>query len=207
MNEVKPEDEYCIFWDAKGSLGSQYVDRNFPLIHRLLTTAKCLLWVTVGASSKYPDANLALGLVRVVRSETSGRFATLELDSERKSLDSAAWDIISRVFKRVSGYPLPCLGHEMEFAERNGRIEVPRLIAEEDKDGFVDQETDNPVIKPQLFSQDARRLKLRLSRPGVLDHIYFENAESLNNDIGESEVEIAVEAAGMNFMGKYTTMR
>ena len=161
--------------------------------------------MTVGATAKCPDANLALGLMRVIRSETSGRFATLDLDFERNSLNPAVWDIVSRVFGRVFGYQLPCLGQEMEFAERNGRIEVPRLLAEEEKDGFVDQETGNPVIKPQLFSQDTHLLKLKLSRPGVLDDIYFENAEYLNDNIGDSEVEIAVEAAGMNFKGKHTT--
>ena len=207
LNEVKPENEHCIFLDPKGSLGSQHVDRNFPLIQRLLTTAKCLLWVTVQASSDCPDANLALGLMRVVRSETGGRFATLDLDSRRQNLDAGAWELISRVYGRVSGYPSSCSGQEMEFAEKNGRIEIPRLISEEDKDHLIVQETGNHVIKPQPFLQDSRRLKLKLARPGILDDIYFEDDESFNEDIGDSEVEIAVEAAGMNFRGDHNCIK
>ena len=207
LSEVKPDDKYCIFWDAKGSLGSQYADRNFSLIQRLLATVKCLLWVTARASSECPDTNLALGLMRVVRSETGGRFATLDLESGQPSLDHDSWDIISRVFKRVIGYPSSLSGQEMEFAEKNGRIEIPRLISEEEKNAFIVQETCNHVIKPQPFTQEARSLKLKLGRPGILDDIYFEDDESLNNDIGDDEVEIAVEAAGMNFKGSHNRRR
>ena len=194
-------DEYCILWDPEGSFASCCPESKFRLIKSMLGTSKGVLWVTVGASSEHPNVNLALGLMRAVRSESGGKLATLDLDSQRQRLDNEAWDMIYSVFKRLFDSTAFAVGQDMEFAERNGRIEIPRLVSDEEKDNFIIQETKENITKPQLFYEGNRRLKLKLSRPGVLDEIYFEDDRRLEGKIKDGDVEISVQAAGMNFKG------
>ena len=194
-------DEYCILWDPEGSFASCCPESKFRLIKTILTTFKRVLWVTVGASSEHPNVNLALGLMRAVRSESGAKLATLDLDSQRQCLDNETWDMMYLVFKRVYDSAAFGVGQDMEFAERNGRIEIPRLVSDEEKDKFIIQETKGNLTKPQLFYEGDRRLKLKISRPGVLDDIYFEDDRRLGGKIKDGEVEIFVQAAGMNFKG------
>lgn len=54
----------------------------FEIIQRVITTSNGVLWVSRGAymNSECPDGNLVNGLARTIRSETTLKFVTLDLD-------------------------------------------------------------------------------------------------------------------------------
>lgn len=201
LDKANFEDQHFIFWDDKCALRPKPPENHFLLIQRLLTIAKGVLWVTAGASSIDPNANLVLGLARVVRSETGKKIATLDLDTKPSNPSAEVWSTVLRVFDKAFRNDSSETRHETEFAVNNGRVEIPRLLSDPEKNDFLVQETYDRVIRPQYFSQEGRRLKLRLDKPGVLDAIHFEDDEIFPKDLGSSDIEISVRATGMNFKG------
>ena len=202
LSDFRSDDEYCIFLDLKDSFLSNLGNAEFAAMQNLLLTAKGVLWVTRGALSTNPDASMVMGLSRVVRSENVGvKVVTLDLDPRRQGLDVTAQDTIIRLFMWIFNSDAPETGCDMEFAERDGRIEIPRVLLDERKNRFITQETRAHFVEPQRFLQEGRPLKLKLANPGILDDIYFEDDRALEEPIEVNEIEIAVKAAGMNFKG------
>lgn len=87
----------------------------------------------------------------------------------------------------------------MEYAERNGRIEISLVIHDFAKDAFVTRETQPPVLESQPFLQRGHTLQLKVAAPSLLDSIYFADDNRISNRLREDEVEIEVKVMGMNF--------
>lgn len=173
----------------------------FERVKKLLLTSASTLWVTAGAYrfAEKPDLNIAQGLLRTIRSETSKAVATLDLDPF-SSLDS---DERAKLILEAAGaslaqpdeadYPV-----DFEFAEDAGELVVPRVVAQEDLDLQLHRET-TPEAEPYLqpFEQEGRRLQLAVGTVGALDSLYWRDEPE--TALGPDEVEVRVAATGMNF--------
>lgn len=198
--EVDLNNKYGIVLAMGEPLLSNFEEDKFKRMQVLFSTARGILWVSRGARSHNPEANMFTGVARCLRTEFAGlRLVTLDLDEQAGSPDEKICDTILRVFKLAFGTESPKFLVDSEFVEKDGLLQIPRVVENKMKDEFVVQETRPPVPKPQPFAQKDRPLELRVGQPGQLDSIYFQDHVSLENGLQDDEVEISIKCIGMNF--------
>ena len=179
---------------------SSFDEIAFKRMQVLFSTARGILWVTQGARSQNPEANMFAGFARCLRTENAGlRIVTLDLDEQDRSPDDQICDMILRVFKLTFGPHSAKFVADTEFLEKDGVLQIPRVVENKRKGEYIVQETQLPVPKPQPFAQEGRSLELTIGQAGQLDSIYFQDHQSLGNGFGNDEVEISVKSIGMNF--------
>ena len=194
------QNEYAIVLALEHPFWSVIDEKGLSHLKSILTTARGILWVTRGARSQCPSANMVSGLARCVRKEIAGlRLVTLDLDGGEPLEDERAAEMILRVFMAVFGSNKAFLVADSEFWEIDGLIQIARVFPNQMKDKYVERETRPPVPEPQLFHQEGRPLKLKLGQAGMLDTIHFVDDESRNIPLNRDSVEISVRATGMNF--------
>ena len=170
-------------------------------VKKLLTRSTGVMWVTRGATRfpTAPDANMALGLVRTARSEMQAVASTLDLDPKSKLNEIAQAALIHDAFvKSVLVEEEDAENAEMEFAEEDGKLVVPRIAVDADLNLEVHRELGPSDAYLQTFHQNERRMKMVASsnQDGEFDDIYFEDRE--DTPLGDEEVEIAVVASSIS---------
>ena len=149
------------------------LEKHFNAIQNVLTKAAGVLWVVRGAhvSSSSPDLSMVIGLARSIRSESTLKFVTLDLDHRpvfNVHADSAAiMDVIRAIW--MAKPP----AKDMEYTEREGRLLVPRIVNDVEMNNCVHRETQDATAYLQPFSQSGRPLKLKVGIPGALDTLHF----------------------------------
>ncbi|ORY68325.1 acyl transferase domain-containing protein [Pseudomassariella vexata] len=167
---------------------------DFAQMQKLLTQAAGTLWVTRGASKtpSNPDGNMVLGMLRTIRSELGRPAATLDLDPVSDLDEGAQAELIEDAFRRA------VLSNnseaEVEFAEQDGNLVVPRLVPDEDINLRVHREFGPSAPYLQNFRQPGRKLELTTETKGSLDALYFEDAPA-RETLGDNEVEMEVVAS------------
>ena len=202
LTQAKLDDVCCVVLDINEPLLKNITEEQFASLQSMCSRAKGILWVVRGAfyRSTVPDANLALGFARTIRSEnTSLKFVTLDLDARKTRSDIETAETVVRIFKTAFGSSTQAYNVDMEFSERDGIINIPRLIPDAEKNNFVMRETQPPVLESQLYVQSDRPLRLSMKTPGLLDSLFFTDDTRLADPIGETMLEIDVKAVGMNF--------
>ena len=181
------------FWSKIDEIGLEKMQNIFQL-------ARGLLWVTRGASTQHPLANMIAGLARSIRSENAGlRLSTIDFDAKVRLSDENAAELISHLANYVFNPARPSLNADMEFKEMNGIIYIPRILKDKIKDDYVVRETRPPVPGPEPIVQEGRSLKLELGQIGLLDSMYFVGDETLQLPLLDDEIEISIKAVGINF--------
>ncbi|KAK0648284.1 hypothetical protein B0T16DRAFT_388549 [Cercophora newfieldiana] len=163
-------------------------------VKKLLASAAGLLWVTRGATRfpTMPDANMALGLIRTARSENSATAAALDLDTGTRLDVQAQAALICDAF----GMSVMAEGDdaEMEFAEENGKLVVPRIAADEKLNIDVHRTLGSSAPYLQDFHQKGRQMKLAsLPQGSTEEDLYFE--DRAETPLADDEVEIFVAAS------------
>lgn len=189
----------CInLYELDCSMFAQVTAETFDKIQRVLLGSDMFLWVTSGAykNAQNPHRNMAQGLTRTIRSESGKQIATLDLCASSGTSGHDQALLIMETFQHMVAHQSE-EAPDMEFAEDNGRIVVPRIVEDSELNTFIQRETQfsDPYLQP--FNQSNRRLKLDIERPGALDTLYF--TDDALTDLDKDEVEILVEATGMNF--------
>nr|ADA79525.1 polyketide synthase [Delitschia winteri] len=160
------------------------------------------IWITRGGgmSSNDPNANLISGLARTIRSETGDKpIVTLDLDTARMVGDTEAASTIFRVFQYAFQGDLAPDAIDVEFAERAGILNIPRLV--EDVELTKHLVTSGQAAGPELqpFDQPGRPLRMFVGTPGLLDTLHFTEDDRLDEELPDDWVEMAVKASGINF--------
>lgn len=198
--EVDLTQRYGIVLAMEEPLLSSFDEIGFKRMQALFLTARGILWVTRGGRSHNPEANMFAGFARCIRTENAGiRLVTLDLDQQDRSPDDNICDMILRVFKLTFGQDSPKFLADLEFLEKDGVLQIPRVVENKSKDEYIVRETHPPVPTPQPFGQEGRPLELRIGQVGQLDSIYFQDHLGLQHELGKDEVEISVKCIGMNF--------
>ena len=172
---------------------------TFDRVKTLLLSCTSLLWVTSGSYrfAENPQGNIAQGLFRTVRSEQGKPAATMDLDpnSELKPADQV--ELILQALKHSLETPEDGSPVDYEFAEDEGKLVVPRFVEQDDMNVALFRETQTWAPYLQKWDQGDRRLKIEVGTFGTLDSLYWadEPVQPLNSE----EIEIKVEATGMNF--------
>ena len=202
LGKVETDGKLCIVLsELDQSVVSKMNATTFQAIQKM-TSAAGILWAVRGAytESQNPDAEMAIGMARSIRSETLLKFATLDLGTSPQLSNTGTAVKILEVFQKTFASHAPVVGAEMEYQERNGQLFVPRIINDPDMDKLVHQET-QPSSAPDLqpFAQPGRPLKIAIETAGALDTLYFADDLAHGTPLPDYEVEIEIKATSMNF--------
>ncbi|EFX00060.1 polyketide synthase [Grosmannia clavigera kw1407] len=172
---------------------------RFGRLQALATTAAGLLWVTRGAhmQATNPTGSMALGLTRTLRSEMAARVATIDLDPRPSGQTERQVSLVLQAFGRIFRPTTEGEDADMEYAEQDGGLAVPRIVDDVETNLLVHRELYGSAPYTQDFAQPGRQLKLAIGTKGALDTLYF--AEDEPTELGKDEIELRVEATGMNF--------
>ncbi|KAI1418633.1 ketoacyl-synt-domain-containing protein [Hypoxylon sp. FL1857] len=171
---------------------------EFEQVKALLTgSAGGILWVTCGASKvpMNPSTNMALGLLRTIRSELGKIAVTLDLDPDSTLDIEGQAELIEDAFRRTVLADSP--EAEVEFAEQGGDLVVPRFIADDDMNLRVHRELGKAEPYLQEFRQTGRQMRLATQPGGTLDALYFEDISSDENLLND-QVEIEIQASKLS---------
>ncbi|KAJ3942859.1 uncharacterized protein N0V96_007088 [Colletotrichum fioriniae] len=170
-------------WDAQ----------DFVNFKRLVSNCSHILWITRGGLMQDWKDGLEFaptqGLLRVMRTEYS-QVKLPHLDLSRASILSASntASIISDVW--CNSAQAGSAQHDMEYAECNGRVFVPRFV--EDKSMDADLQNSERTLE-SVKGTLSNRKDLRLIREG--SEFVWVNESELSTPILDGDVEITVELA------------
>ncbi|KAK8064355.1 Reducing polyketide synthase PKS2 [Apiospora phragmitis] len=170
---------------------------NFEKVQQLIVQSGGLMWVTRGAARvpTNPDANMALGLIRTARSELGKIAVTLDLEPNSCLDTDGQAELIEDAFRRTVLADNP--EGEVEFAEQDGVLVVPRIVPDVDMDLRVHREIGPSVPYQQMFAQPGRQIQLATEVDGSLDALYFEDSTAGDSPLSDDEVEIEVKASSL----------
>lgn len=174
---------------------------DFEAVKRIILKSAGVLWVTKGGaiSSQIPEANLITGICRTIRAENPGiSLTTLDLDPMDLTTEATARDI-SRLAAVISN-PQEATTQECEYALREGAFFINRIVPQKDMNDLLTEQNTYATTELLPFLQPKRPLKLEVGVPGLLDSLRFVDDLDPANPIGEDEIELKVEASGLNFV-------
>ncbi|KAL6233132.1 hypothetical protein BDW75DRAFT_252201 [Aspergillus navahoensis] len=189
---------FIVILELGKSVLSALDEDTYTLFKELLSDAHGILWVCRGGGIRpqLPEHAMIQGAFRAIRlEELASKFISLSL--EPCSTDSAhISDLTMRAFDAVATTPVnEC---EQEYVERNGHLCVDRLIeAEYINERLPDLLTEISAGQSSFGAHTA--LRLDIATPGLLDTLEFVADESIQSPLAPDEIEIKVEACGVNF--------
>ena len=188
---------FLIFLELEQSILSSVTEDQLSMLKNLFANSKGILWVIRSSTS---HSAMAIGLARTIRAENAGvKFVTLDLSTRHSHTDWEIAEIVMRVYRKSFGSNVSGILQDCEFYERGGCIQVPRVMIDDEKNRLILRETQPLNPESQLFVQQDRPLQLVQDTPGLLDSLYFAVDERVNRPLEKNEVEICVQATGMNF--------
>lgn len=182
---------------------------SFSLLQEILGKAQRVLWATSSAvsSSSFPEVQMVLGLARVLFVERPGlSFVTLNFSSPAFDMDLFV-RCISRVMSETVAKK-SLAGRDLEYVERDGTVLINRVRDCDEVNDEVYGKT-HTMIRRQPISQSPP-LALSIPSSGLLDSVRWEEDARYHTDLGADEIEIEVQAVGVNFrdllvvLGKYS---
>lgn len=201
LGAVEIKGKTCIFIPRRSPSEAVGTVINFDSTKSLLTQSRGALWVTSGATMDCPapEQAQALGMLRSYRAEDAiNRFVSLDLDPERQSWDQASQETVARVFSASFDMSNFEQSREVEYAERNGSLYVPRVHRDETETAVFANERSEPEMKSFTDStQEGRNLKMHLETPGYLDSIVFEDDDEAVQPLSQGWVEVTPVAYGL----------
>ena len=177
-------------------------ERKLGVLKSIFAQAKSILWITFGSSGnrKNAAAGAVSGILRTLRSENEGmNYVTCDVeDVDFSNLELAR--AISKVFVKTFTKPSVSLPvKDFEYALRNGRIMIPRLVEDQLANrGIMTQPSKCEPEEQPLWQEDSC-LCLDMGSLGLLDTFQFVHSEKFSNEINHDEVEIEVKTVGLNF--------
>ncbi|KAL8989312.1 MAG: hypothetical protein Q9177_001774, partial [Variospora cf. flavescens] len=191
------DDPFCIFIDSpRHSVLDNLSSENFEILRKTLLETKGLLWVIPENSP--PDAKSITGLLRTVRRELE---STSLLTLEDTPCTSEGALVTSQVAKRLRDLELAGAPGvtDQDFVWHNSKIYLGRLRQLPEATDVYASEAGIAVRKVQNIWQSDESLEMTVDAAGSPDSIYFRKNDVKTQPLGDDEVLIRVEAAGVNF--------
>ena len=185
-------------------------ESQFEGLKKLLLNSAGGLWISRGGRQIDPLGNplfcSTTGLLRTMRNEKPETMMhELHLSSKIQLSSIDAADLVSRSLKSMLEADSLEVRAETELAELNGRLYIPRLYDEPAKNKDLDIMNDRlkfgkePMPELQLLFQPENPLRLEIGTPGMLNTLRFVHDDLPQTPLGDSDVELAVQATGVSF--------
>lgn len=204
IQDIKSNDlssSICIFLvEIKQPFLAKISKEHFAALKTIIKSSTSVIWVTHGCGEDplQPDLGLVTGFGRNVSSESWGVwFVELALET-----GSDASQIISQIMKVYRKDLLHNEGENMEteYMEKDGKLHISRVAEAQYLNKAVGAKTKRQSPQQQTFRSDTTRsLRLTIATPGLLDTFRFEDDVGFQTNLAPDEVEIKVQATGVNF--------
>lgn len=197
---------FCFFLqEVDESLLANLTAPAFAMLQQVITKAPGLLWVTDGGgiAQEKPQKHLVDGLSRVARTEFNNLvFATLALESFTPGNDDPIRKI-TQVIENILAQSEE--DFESEYREEDGMLKIGRVLESNSLNEEIRNKTLSHQHKIEEFG-DGPPLALHLASPGLLNSLQFLEDFSVDKPLASEEVEIKVEASGVNFRDCLTAL-
>ncbi|KAL9093844.1 MAG: hypothetical protein Q9165_003767 [Trypethelium subeluteriae] len=203
LAELDPSGKICVILnELDKSLLRNPDSEEFEVVKKVFSEADGIIWVTRRTSdpTSIPDASLAVGLARTVRTEIGNSLiVTLELDGTGPISVPKVVEFVSSIFAKNFLEARDQAETDVEYAERDGLLMIPRVGEDVKLSSFADSRSGTQVLEEQPFYQSDRPFRLDIGTPGLLDTLHFVDDERTTVPLPDDEVEIEVKASGVNF--------
>jgi len=172
---------------------SEINENEFDSIKFLLLSSSWLVWVS-GDEVETPTLAMATGLIRTVRWERdfdAPNLVLLGVDNPRPESKALA-DKIGDYCKRYSKE------RNEEFLIKNNEFWAPRVRESALMTRYLDSKAGRHTPSLQALGE-KRALRLTTQSPGMLNKLVFEDDPTRNMPLADMDVEVKIEAAGVNF--------
>ncbi|RYP11169.1 hypothetical protein DL765_007856 [Monosporascus sp. GIB2] len=188
------QDSVCIVIDSPDYSIFQNVSKDsFDTLKNILVKMKGILWVL--PENYAPDVAIVKGILRTLRLEDESR-NILMLENIPRGIEGSL--IIAKIAQRLRD-PEIIHARDKDFVWRDGMIQVPRLQELRAAKDIFASESGMRITKTQNIWENDDALQMTVDTAGSPDSIYFRRTGLRKEQLGEDEVLIRMEAAGMNF--------
>ena len=201
---LDPRDKaiFVILDNGRRPLLSSMTQERFRQVVDLLGSCSKVFWVMAqddAIPGMNPEKGLLTGLVRSARAENEDlRVITLDVQD---TLGECMPDLIVKIICILSdGFGASVRSHqshEVEYAYRNGRILIPRLITNSQINTWMGHATSKSLIQSPYLRSD-RPLKLSIDAKASLESLHFVHDDLAPSSLDDSSIEIAVRAHSLS---------
>ncbi|KAH8662215.1 hypothetical protein BX600DRAFT_414262 [Xylariales sp. PMI_506] len=194
--------EQHVIWDIS--------KQTYSALRRVIDSTKVIFWVTQGGQIEAlnPKDSLFQALARTIHSENPHkRLISFDMDVQKASKTSEAAQTIVKLFRHSVLDHSGLEPAETEYAEREGKLLVPRLVTVDNLNRLI--EGDRIKQKPQLesFSQNNdRALQLRVGEIKQPENLYWDDDTSAHTPLPPNYVTIKVLSAGLSCLDVCTVL-
>ena len=188
---IADDEEIISTLDLESAFFEKITEPELSTFQRLIRQQResRFLWLTLPSqvSCKDPSRALTLGMARTIRTELDVIFHTLEISPSEESFA----ELVVKVFQKViAGDETQKLQPDREWVVDRGTISIGRY-----RPFSLSQE----LAATATHNEGHHSVKrLQISKPGLLDTLYWDTAP-ISDTIPEGNVEIEVQAVGLNF--------
>ena len=201
LEGIIPEHRNYVFLDLAEPVLQNFNTQRLLLLQNLFAKAAAVLWVTCGCRTQAgsPTSSMSAGWTRCLRCEMANiKLVTLDLDTRKMTdFDRVTGMIYSILRDVILEETSPNL--DMEYADVNGTLAVPRLLLDDEKNQYITQQIYDRVPVLQPYKQPDRNLQLSISTLGSLESMCFTDSDVTQRPLGDDEIQIEIRATGMNF--------
>ncbi|KAL9566442.1 hypothetical protein ACKAV7_009357 [Fusarium commune] len=184
-----------------------WTETEFNAFHSVHKVVKGILWISRSAhmDPMNPKGAPVIALARTLMSEEPLKtFVTFDLSMNTPLNSSSVVQNVNKIFLQAFVSDQGSGPRELEYAERNGVICVPRLVPIGPLNDVVENGISSEITKVSFHSY-PRHLKLHVSQPGLTDDsLVFTAGTRYAPQPGE--VEVIFESAPLDFIDLETAM-
>ncbi|ENH62001.1 Lovastatin nonaketide synthase [Fusarium oxysporum f. sp. cubense race 1] len=184
-----------------------WTETEFNAFHSVHQAVKGILWISRSAhmDPMNPKGAPVIALARTLMSEEPLKtFVTFDLSMSTPLNSSSVVQNVNKIFLQAFVSDQGSGPRELEYAERNGVICVPRLVPIGPLNDVVENGISSEITKVSFHSY-PRHLKLHVSQPGLTDDsLVFTAGTRYAPQPGE--VEVIFERAPLDFIDLETAM-
>ncbi|KAH6680488.1 hypothetical protein B0J14DRAFT_683803, partial [Halenospora varia] len=185
----------------------KWTSNEFDAFRNVISKSKGCLWITRGGQMtvQTPFSAPATALFRTIRSEDPQKHLyTLDLDYKANLSSDGTGRVIMSILLASFDSVTPL--NEREYAERGGKIYIPRAILEENLSSRIELGDAQRQPKLQAFAQEDRPLHLEVGVVGNLESLHFNDDPTPLLPLGPDDIEIEVRAVGINALDVKTVL-
>lgn len=196
---------------------NQVCSTTYSALRAMLLRNAGLMWVSVDAVEprRNPFRAMETGLLRVIRSEEPAlRLVQFDYSSEMDIGSNPAVELLMTAVKASLLAPQEKVdqhAHEVEIRERDGRLFIPRLFAEQKANEAIYYHTHHPAAQRQRIGNFKQVLRLRTGVPGMLDTLRFAEVDQkkvpmFSTALPPGHAKVRVQATPINFVDVMVAM-
>ncbi|EFY96790.1 Acyl carrier protein-like protein [Metarhizium robertsii ARSEF 23] len=187
------DDDLCIFIDSPAnSLLADLSQETFEMLQNILLETRGLLWVVLENAG--PESLSIQGIMQCLRLEMEPKNLMCFKNAPRSLVGA---DAIAKLARRLQDAELAA-SSDHDFVWQDGMIKVPRLRQSVEAKEVFGAETGVYVRKKQNIWEDKASFEITMDTAGAPESLYFRRTDALVRPLGDGEVLVKVEAAGLS---------